>query len=94
MQSLKGDLGRLEVEGQSPDVDSLAAIYQRSPAYKDTAATSSRMVLSELGQMFAVSVMACAIWDGFDLLLEGCAHEETPSTITASLSYVETIILY
>lgn len=70
VQGLKGDLGKLKVEGKSPDVDLICSkIPARSPTYRDTAATCSRVVLSELGQMFAAPVTACAGWDTFDLLM-------------------------
>lgn len=35
------------------------------------ATTCSRMVLSELGQMFAAPVMVCAHWVVFDFMLVG-----------------------
>ena len=72
VQNLKGDLGKLKVEGKSPDVDLICSkIPERSPMYRDRAATCSRMVLSELGQTSAAPAMACAGWDVFDLMLEG-----------------------
>lgn len=75
VQNLKGDLGKLEVEGKSPDVDLICSkTPERSPTYRDTAATCSRTVLSELDQMFAAPVMGCAGWDVFDLMLEGYAR--------------------
>lgn len=75
MQNLKGDLGKLKVEGKSPDVDLICSkTPERSPRYGDTAATCSRTVLSALGQVSAAPVMGYAGWDVFDLMLEGYAR--------------------
>lgn len=42
-----------------------------SPSYIVPATTGSKVVLSELGQMFAAPVIVCADWAVFDFMLVG-----------------------